>query len=1222
MLPPESLKQGYPYLQNVRRKLAGRTVARAQLGANILPAPMADIPDAFTRINDSLNPSLNPANPYALVIGAAGKMYVYTNNTVTPVNTQVATGLTTDPLSFVTFRPNASPQPWCYTANNQLGPVALTTKKLLDGSTVSFNSNGMNKVRSGPANTLSDVGGQIYKTGIAEPQLPAVVTGAGSGSQWVIYRYTYRSSLTGAVSNPSPETIPLTLPQVPDSASYVVDGSFASHLTIGGDYEYNLSSGVSTIRTKGGVGVGVLTNYVTSFNWGFSIPSTATINGVQVAMNWAGQYAGTGILVNVGLFDNGLIQGIPKTPGVQNLQFVGGSGTTVVYGSSTDTWGATLTPTLVNDTGFGFGVQIQTASSGGSDRSFMYSFQITVYYTTVNAGVSAPAVSADPQVDLVDIYRMDSGLDNFTYVGTIPNDGTSVFSDTLSDLDIINNPLLEFDNFEPFPSIDLPRKGTCNVIALSEYVNGVGITDPGSGQTNGTYVIASTGGGGTGAQVKIIIQGGVITQAYVVAGGSGYTSSPTFTVAAGGTPGSLAASVAPLAVSPNVTAITGGTNDIFNIRWLPGTTILIETAPGSNQSIAYTLYNRPSDTTHLIAVTTVTDPVTGYITIGFPPAGSGLTWQISEPGLAAEPSPVIWGPTPDNAGAFEFGLDPNNPGDLVWTKGNNFDSAPDTNRLNVTSPSEPLMNGTITSELSTVFSMERFWLIYPNFGDALAEVTGTAGQQWTLIQASATRGLYMRYALAALGSMNVWRAKDCICVSQGGGPEESITDDIYNLFPHEGTNATTPQPVTIGGQVVYPPDDTIPDAQTLTIANGYIYYDYQYTVGGVSTPATLVYDMSAKGWSVDLYNPNVNTHLWEVDTNELLVACADGTIRAFGGTAETGSAIMLTRSENAGDSRAFKRIGDVFFKAIVASSSANNVAVTLYKSRFTVALSGYSPTSLAFNILNPGALLPYIIDFTAGFGNDLDDIGAVLSWPLGSGNILDMWQPDWTPLPENIQDQPSDWDDCGIPGNKFIQGFLLECDTFNVSKSFAIERSDDNTLTAPVESPFTQDGQTIRSFTFNPPLVAHMVRRVSTDGVPWRAGPQMGWTLQWLAQPFPESSTAWIAEASSFGLVGYIHCYQINLAYVASAPITVTATTDEGIFTLTFPAGGSGTQPVKQLMKAPRNKWKMCSFAITSTAPFTLWKELTEVWLKSWGSTAEYQKINPFGGDTTAAAAI
>jgi hypothetical protein len=75
--------------------------------------------------------------------------------------------------------------------------------------------------------------------------------------------------------------------------------------------------------------------------------------------------------------------------------------------------------------------------------------------------------SNDPQVDVVDYYRIDSTTADFTYVATGPNDnagsGTNTpISDSLTDTEL-GTQLLSFDNFEPFPSIDLPQKGICSV---------------------------------------------------------------------------------------------------------------------------------------------------------------------------------------------------------------------------------------------------------------------------------------------------------------------------------------------------------------------------------------------------------------------------------------------------------------------------------------------------------------------------------------------------------------------------------------------------------------------------------------------------------------------------------------------------------------------------------------------------------------------------------------
>jgi hypothetical protein len=416
---------------------------------------------------------------------------------------------------------------------------------------------------------------------------------------------------------------------------------------------------------------------------------------------------------------------------------------------------------------------------------------------------------------------------------------------------------------------------------------------------------------------------------------------------------------------------------------LPGTDILIN-------GIAYVLYNRPTSTTQMEVYNTVTSD-TGFISFGFPPSATGATWQINEPDLAAEPSPVLWGPTPDSGGgSFMMGLDPLNPGDLLTSMGNNFDSAPSSQRLYICSPSEGLVNGIVTSELHVVFSPERFWLLYANFSDAVATVTGTTGSLWTPVQAASTRGLYMRYALAGIGSLIAFRAKDGIFVSHGGGPEQDISANIYNLFPHGEPEG--PSSVVIGGQTIYPPDDTKPNAQTIACVPGYIFYDYQDTMG---TPRTLVYDMEAKGWVVDTYTPTVNCHALATGVNQILCGCTDGTIRSFdaAGT-ETGTAMLITRCEGKGSTRVIKRIGGVFLRAVAASA----VTLSFWANRLQTAITGFSPSTAGTGASESD----YLIDFTSATNSDVTDLACQFSWALGSGNILSEWQPDWTFLPASV----------------------------------------------------------------------------------------------------------------------------------------------------------------------------------------------------------------------------
>lgn len=438
-----------------------------------------------------------------------------------------------------------------------------------------------------------------------------------------------------------------------------------------------------------------------------------------------------------------------------------------------------------------------------------------------------PILSVDPQVDKIDVYRMDSGLLSFTYVGTIPNLAPASFNDKLLDTDVSGNPLLQFDNFEPFPSIDLPRAGTANVLA-----------------------------------------GGILQ------------------------------------------AMTG---DAFNVRWLPGTIILVGTT-------AFTLNTRPATGTQLTCSNV--DVIQGVEQVVYPDPATGISWAIQEPILAAQRLPYLWGPT-DNVAFFFACGDPLRPGTLYWSKGNQPDSAPDTNQQDVTSPSEPLMNGCITNGLGMVFSTERAWIIIPNFFNAQATVEGTVGSTWTLQETVSNRGLFLPWCLCVDGGGNVYfRAKDGIYVSPSGQGSQSITDpDLFNLFPHEGVERKL-TPITIGvapnAYTVYPPDDSQPAFQNLHFANGYLYYDYR---DASSIPRTLVFDVAAGGWVVDVYADPVRSHVLEEGiVNGTLVGTESGNVRPLNGVgAEVAIAKLLMPSFDAGDVRANKQWGDLYVEAEAGS---------------------------------------------------------------------------------------------------------------------------------------------------------------------------------------------------------------------------------------------------------------------------------------------------------------
>ena len=779
-----------PFAQNVRRYIKGGVTGRTLLTDAILTVSAAI--NTVARLNEST--PAGPAAGYTYIIGALGNIYAGITGTLSAK----ATGFSGNPVSIVPFRPNTSVQPWAYIGDSAPSP---NVNIIAD----SFLCSGMVKARSD---------GLVRKMGIAEPQTAPTVTfpGGGSGPALIQYKFVYRASETGALSNPSPVSVPGTNAQSNPSKTEVAasGGVINPNITVNAtQYEGNGTQ----IRTKGGVAVGTTTDYIIARNFGFTIPTNVTIDGVQIDLNWVGQNSGTGVLSNVALFYLGGQIGDTKAPGIQNQSF----STDTLQGSNGDTWNASLTPGIINDSTFGFGVQITTQNSGGSDRSFVNTMGVTVFYSTQDAMIT-PVASLDPQVNKIDIYRQGGGLANFTYVGTTPNSATA-FNDLLSDLGAAANPILQYDNFEPFPSIDLPRSGVINVTSnVLTYVSG----------------------------------------------------------------------------------------DHFNIRWLPGTDILI----GSPTQVAYVSVRRPVSTTSWDF--SQNDPTVPSI-----PDGTNLAWNIAEPGLAQQPLPYLFGITDNINFVYAVG-DPLRPGTLYWCKGSNLDSAPDTNQMDVTDPSEPLINGAMSNGLGVLFSTRRAWIIEPNFFNALATVTGTEGSTWSLQATAINRGLFIPRCVAVEGGGRIFfRVDDGIMISIAGGSPQSITDeDLYPLFAHENEDggSSVPQSVTIAGNTVFPPDDSQPQKQQFAVINGYLYYDYASTD---NVQRTLVFDIAAMGWVSDVYTPTVLCRGGNEgqSTQGVLCGCSDHTLRqlASGGT-ESATAIFLTPAWDKGDTRSTAQWGDCYIE--------------------------------------------------------------------------------------------------------------------------------------------------------------------------------------------------------------------------------------------------------------------------------------------------------------------
>jgi len=112
-------------------------------------------------------------------------------------------------------------------------------------------------------------------------------------------------------------------------------------------------------------------------NFGFAIPSTATILGVTVEIENSAANNNRHFENNIQLLKAGTESGTNRSTGAA----ITTSKAFSVYGSSSDLWGNTLSPSDVNNSGFGVSFKISRSASQTTTTS-VFRVRITVEYQT------------------------------------------------------------------------------------------------------------------------------------------------------------------------------------------------------------------------------------------------------------------------------------------------------------------------------------------------------------------------------------------------------------------------------------------------------------------------------------------------------------------------------------------------------------------------------------------------------------------------------------------------------------------------------------------------------------------------------------------------------------------------------------------------------------------------------------------------------------------------
>ena len=515
-------------------------------------------------------------------------------------------------------------------------------------------------------------------------------------------------------------------------------------------------------------------------------------------------------------------------------------------------------------------------------------------------------------------------------------------------------------------------------------------------------------------------------------------------------------------------------SDPFNTNWPGNTVIFIDGQP-------YNCYGPPASATTL----------TAYDNTGVaPPNATGVAFQVIQPEIVSAPLEFLWGPYGGGfSGTTIFGCgDARRPGSLYWTKGNNPDSNPENNRLDITSASETLQNGCLWNGTPFVFSNLRLFQIYPdlvNAGNFLAQEIPNG------------KGLFARWAIVSGPAGIFFLSEDGIYVTQGG-PPVSITDaKLRPLFSSQGGNGET-----VNG--IPAPDLTQEQSLRLTIVDSILYFDY-FGIDG--TPHTLLYDMVANFWLHDTLNCCSSTEKQVYcryqdegqGANEEFIGTAahlclvGGSDTDFGGTL---NCEFQTPCYDLGDPRTEKLFGDAMID--IDASTAGGVTC-LVKTNLNSTIVG------TYSLLSPAGREQFILDILdpsnpgenyAVYGKN---ISLYLNWFVGQQISLYGWSFTWNAKAEVTDLRPSDFTDEGFVGDKRFYGVVIRANTFGITRTVQIWVDG---VYSGVNLSVNHAGELEKPYSFTP-FIGHELRLFPVDSNSWEFFEQ---SVRWLKDDYPENS--------------------------------------------------------------------------------------------------------------------
>lgn len=159
-------------------------------------------------------------------------------------------------------------------------------------------------------------------------------------------------------------------------------GTMADDATVGTATWINVNNAIASDDVRSQVSIrNTTSHYLKATNFGFAIPSGATINGITVEIEE--RRSGTAVIESTIKIvkSTGAFGSTNKSTGAT----LPASDTYITYGGAADTWGETWTDTDINSANFGVGFSARE-TSGTISTAQVDHIRITIDYTPAASG--------------------------------------------------------------------------------------------------------------------------------------------------------------------------------------------------------------------------------------------------------------------------------------------------------------------------------------------------------------------------------------------------------------------------------------------------------------------------------------------------------------------------------------------------------------------------------------------------------------------------------------------------------------------------------------------------------------------------------------------------------------------------------------------------------------------------------------------------------------------